>query len=406
MKDLGFKQELFSSGLYNTLRGIKTPLRVTEKPTALHKEEIQEIFKIQAEINLMFQRALYDTSNFDNLPDAPIYNILLDMKRRKQYNCDITFIYLRSDYIIDRYMTPKLVEYNAVAASFFFYEPKLNKIHAKTNRNVSISQSDVDFIDAINLIFKFYSDDCVALMVDQDTTIDVVNYSEKKMIIHALSNINIDMIHVTMNDIKTKSSFRGREMYYMNKKVFFIYYRWFYNYSHYSEDDIEYRIRMESTDAVSNPTVELQLLGLKHFQTILPDKISQYISRHESISRTFVKYKKIKDFKKGEENMWVLKTFNEGGKSNFFKKDIPLQIEKGFKDGFLMENIKGFVFKNLVNDVETDVVVEVGVFGVLISRKNKILKNKTAGHIVRSKDSKSNECGVTCGSGYLDSILK
>jgi hypothetical protein len=50
-----------------------------------------------------------------------------------------------------------------------------------------------------------------------------------------------------------------------------------------------------------------------------------------------------------------------------------------------------------------DLVSELGIFGAIIGSKEKILYNKEAGHVLRTKLSSSNEGGVAAGFGALDS---
>lgn len=401
-----FKKELINEGLYKYKDNKKVSIQTTEFPTNFSIKKVKILFDIQKDINKIFSKALLDENNFIKLPTDPIYEILIEIKNKKQLNCNINFIYLRSDYIIDKLKTPKLVEYNSQSIGLNFLGPSLNKLHSKNNKNVKISKSDIEFIEGIKIISNLYSNDCISLMIDEKTSNDVCNYSEKQMIIKKLLENNIEMIHVTMNDIKNKASFSDNEMFYNNKKVFLVYYRWFYNESHYNINDIKIRIQIESSNVVSLPTVELQILGLKYFQVTLSKKIEKYEKNYKEIIKTFVDYKEIKEFNKGNEKDFVLKTFNEGGNSNYFDNEIINKIEEKFENGFLMRKIEGFPFKNMINGIERNVVIEIGIFGVFISKQSKILYNQSKGFIVRTKEENNNECGVSCGNGFLDSILK
>jgi len=53
----------------------------------------------------------------------------------------------------------------------------------------------------------------------------------------------------------------------------------------------------------------------------------------------------------------------------------------------------------------TDVVSELGIFGVVIGDASKIITNEVVGHMLRTKVSSANEGGVASGMGALDSVF-
>jgi len=52
----------------------------------------------------------------------------------------------------------------------------------------------------------------------------------------------------------------------------------------------------------------------------------------------------------------------------------------------------------------TDVVSELGIFGVVIGDSKNILVNEQVGHMLRTKVSSADEGGVAAGWGALDSV--
>ncbi|KAI5631752.1 eukaryotic glutathione synthase, ATP binding domain-containing protein [Phthorimaea operculella] len=51
----------------------------------------------------------------------------------------------------------------------------------------------------------------------------------------------------------------------------------------------------------------------------------------------------------------------------------------------------------------TDLVSELGIFGVIIATREKIMCNKQVGHMLRTKLASADEGGVAAGLGALDS---
>lgn len=111
---------------------------------------------------------------------------------------------------------------------------------------------------------------------------------------------------------------------------------------------------------------------------------------------------------------FVLKPQREGGGNNVFGVDIsPVLKEMSVTERsawVLMEQIvppvtKGFIIRphQPIPKEPTDLVSELGIFGVIIGTKDKILYNEQVGHMLRTKLSTANEGGVAAGLGALDS---
>lgn len=54
---------------------------------------------------------------------------------------------------------------------------------------------------------------------------------------------------------------------------------------------------------------------------------------------------------------------------------------------------------------EVDALSELGIFGTFVRRGGRVLLNREAGHLVRTKASSSDEGGVAAGYAVLDSPL-
>lgn len=115
-----------------------------------------------------------------------------------------------------------------------------------------------------------------------------------------------------------------------------------------------------------------------------------------------------------EPERFVLKPQREGGGNNIYGADIKEALLKMNKEErsswILMDKInppisKGYMIRpgELIPPPISDLISELGIFGVIIADNKKIVLNYQAGHMLRTKLSTSNEGGVAAGSGSLDS---
>ncbi|CAH2242982.1 jg13425 [Pararge aegeria aegeria] len=112
---------------------------------------------------------------------------------------------------------------------------------------------------------------------------------------------------------------------------------------------------------------------------------------------------------------FVLKPQREGGGNNLYGSDVReallrMRHSRERAAYILMERIlpplvSGYVVRPgaSVPPPLTDLVSELGIFGVIIGTKDKIYCNRQAGHMLRTKLADANEGGVAAGLGALDS---
>lgn len=110
---------------------------------------------------------------------------------------------------------------------------------------------------------------------------------------------------------------------------------------------------------------------------------------------------------------FVMKPQREGGGNNIYGKDIKYFLEsiKNHSERaawILMDKIIPPQQLNYLispNDKIqlSNVISELGIFGVIIGDENNILINKQAGHIFRTKLTSSNEGGLMSGTAFSDS---
>lgn len=118
-----------------------------------------------------------------------------------------------------------------------------------------------------------------------------------------------------------------------------------------------------------------------------------------------------------EPNKYVLKPQREGGGNNVYNEAIRISLtnmrnSKERTAWILMDRINPPVQKNYLicpKDLDccesslSEVITELGIYGVIIGTRSNILYNKEVGHVLRTKVSNENEGGIIAGIGVLDS---
>lgn len=112
---------------------------------------------------------------------------------------------------------------------------------------------------------------------------------------------------------------------------------------------------------------------------------------------------------------YVLKPQREGGGNNTYRSAIPPFLkslpESHWKSFILMELITPPPVHNMIlrngNVEQGGVICELGVYGTCLwnSETRKVLWNKKAGYLLRTKGDQSEEGGVAAGFGAMDSCL-
>lgn len=398
-----FKSLCHSLGLFDPTTG--EPINVTCKPSDFPIEKYHEVAGLQTLINELIHNASLDLDRFD-LEDN--MSLLLDEIRRCKQKRRIEAFILRSDYLLDSDGVMKQVEINTMSQSFLVFGPIVNRIHSLMGNNVLVSDSDARVVDFVVELRKVFTDvygdrDTICLMIDNDTSTNSANYLEKMILIRMLKEKGVDMFHVGMDDLRNDACFDDGRLLFMGKTVYLVYYRWFYNIDHYDEESRAMRMRIECTNAITLPSVEVQILNSKTFQKIFCDRqiLGRYIGSPERLLKHFCEFRPPSEYDGSED--YILKSVNEGGGFNIYE---GLEKYKDSRMHVLMKKIVSPAYPNrfLRDDEDRRMVCEVGVFGNLISVDQRIVRNESCGYICRSKDERSREGGVCMGAGALDSI--
>lgn len=195
------------------------------------------------------------------------------------------------------------------------------------------------------------------------------------------------------------------------------------------------RLLLERSRAIKCPSVLTQLAGAKKVQQVLATPGSPHLRRFlcegekaAAVQQTFAPIYPVDNTEAGKEakalatnpetaNRYVLKPQREGGGNNVYRKKIPEFLkslpESHWPAWILMEMIEPPALKNMIlrnGEVqEGGVIGELGVYGVCLwtvgdsPEKGRILENKEAGYLLRTKGDTSEEGGVAAGFGAVDS---
>ncbi|BCR93227.1 glutathione synthetase [Aspergillus luchuensis] len=199
----------------------------------------------------------------------------------------------------------------------------------------------------------------------------------------------------------------------------------------YDAVGIECRVRLEQSRAIKCPSVLGHVLTFKKVQQALmgPGVLERFLDSKEKVSAirdTFVgMFSMDGDSEEGRyarglatdpESAWryILKPSLEGGGHNIYGEDIPgfllgMSSESEWGRYVLMERIRSPVVGNVLMSrmgvEESDVVSELGVFGLCIWKKGEILRNKTVGWSLKTKFADVDEMSVVKGFGCFDTPL-
>ncbi|GFO47356.1 glutathione synthetase [Plakobranchus ocellatus] len=196
------------------------------------------------------------------------------------------------------------------------------------------------------------------------------------------------------------------------------------NYS--SEKDWKGRLMVELSKAIKCPSIQYQLMGSKKVQQELarPGALEKFVTNKdtlETIRSTFAGLYSLDLGPEGDEAVelavaspekFVLKPQREGGGNNLYNAEITEFFAKHKNSAernayILMQKIfpwqhRNYLVKSGVPFVLSDVISEIGVYGVYIGSVDEELENYECGHMMRTKVCGTEEGGVVAGFAVLD----
>lgn len=366
----------------------------------------------------------------------------------------------RSDYMLDLFKTEsgynnlraRQVEINAIASGMSSLSTTATSIHNYIMSKYHIDDNNRDglffptnnslelvvtgLVDAFNCYGK---SDSYILLVNEPRSF---NFRDHVMIERTIHQMRPD-IRIVRRCITMLTKFKhgpNKELLVDgNKEIAVVYFRYGYDPTHYLFNNKEawnLRLLLERSRAIKCPSVNFHLAGFKKFQQVLntQQELEQFLYPNESgrLAKVFCKlYSLDQDTEEGKlglsfgiENYdkLVLKPQLEGGGHNFFGDEVLVKLEslkqEELRQFILMEYINSPKERNWLLKPEQDygqdarvletqdyLVSELGIYGSVLGSTGRILSNKSAGYLVRSKNLGAKENGVASGFAGLSSLV-
>uniref|UniRef100_A0A0B6ZT03 Glutathione synthetase n=1 Tax=Arion vulgaris TaxID=1028688 RepID=A0A0B6ZT03_9EUPU len=193
-----------------------------------------------------------------------------------------------------------------------------------------------------------------------------------------------------------------------------------------SETEWNGRLKIELSKAIKCPSIQYQLVGAKKIQQELArtSALEKFIPDPKiakSVRDTFAGQYSLDLGPEGDNavelalaapDKFVLKPQREGGGHNMYNAEIStfLTQHKHSKERnayILMQRIfpwqqRNYLVKAGVPFVLSDVVSELGIYGVYIGSNDQEIENFECGHMMRTKISGTDEGGIVAGFAVLD----
>jgi glutathione synthase len=164
---------------------------------------------------------------------------------------------------------------------------------------------------------------------------------------------------------------------------------------------------IEKSFAIKCPNCAYHLVGTKKVQQVLagPGILERFLTSPKNIAAIRSSFTGLYPLDRSADGIqaykdaladpgkYVLKPQREGGGNNFYGDDISTQLQKlslNERNAYiLMDLIRPPQFKNAMlregKVIVTDVVSELGIYGLWVSEDSVVYLNKAAGHLLRTK---------------------
>ncbi|CAB3365664.1 Hypothetical predicted protein [Cloeon dipterum] len=371
-----------------------------------------------------------------------IHRYTLELNSSLQHAMPTSLGLLRSDYLLNCDSgTIKQVEINTVASSFGGISTHLGHYHRYVLQelgrmdmiqNLPENHALQGLCQGMLEAWKLYNNEkAVIMFVVEDVTYNICDQRFHEFELRS-QNPNVPVIRRNLTQISERAKLGSKkELILDDMEVGVIYFRAGYEPGHYhSENEWNARLLMERSRAIKCPSIYYHLAGTKKVQQALakPGVLEKFLSPDKTsvVKEIFTGLYSLDKDEFGDRAVqmaienpghFVLKPQREGGGNNVYGDKVRTAVE-AMKDSeersawILMERISPPMQLNyLVRPGDpnngcpplSDVVGELGIFGVVIGDSEKILVNKQVGHMLRTKLSTADEGGVAAGLGALDS---
>ncbi|KAI4504794.1 hypothetical protein M0802_000344 [Mischocyttarus mexicanus] len=399
------------------------------------------IHKVAHDDNFI-RRTLKGTIEVDDFT-ARLFNIY-ETIYNEGFAQDISLGLLRSDYLLHNGISKEIkqVELNTIASSF----AGLSTVVSQYHRYILMELGHADKLEFLPLndpvngfckglieAWSLYNDNkAVILIVVEDVTYNISDQRFHEFNIRKL-NPSIKVIRRSLSALVLEAQLGpNKELIVDNLIVAVVYFRSGYELQAYpTEKEWAVRLLIERSKAIKCPSIQYHLAGTKKIQQALvePSVLNMFIEEPSTVAKIQevftglysldfnVEAEQIITKAIHEPEKYVLKPQREGGGNNIYNENIKIHLNKmrNSKERtawILMDRInppsqKNYLISpNIINQDElilSDVISELGIYGVIIGNHTDILYNEETGHILRTKMSNENEGGIIGGGGVLDS---
>ena len=444
------------------------PLPFTLLPSPFPKAQFQEAVELQSHFNTLIHECAKDYDFILSALEVPgqsdffIAKLMQLLKESKFYPAKkrVFLNMIRSDYMLhpssvkeEKKYDLKQVEINTIAAGFLNVGPRASALHrftlnyyqelTKTDNgdthswlpeNRASELSTLAMATAYNKyceVYKSSKSNTIILFVVISDDKEYNMFDQRPIEIRLFEEHRIRVRRVTIEYLVDRVALGAKqELVVDGEEIAVTYFRSGYNESSYPRED-EWKVRaiIEQSISVSVPSLAVHLATFKSIQQKLcePGVVEKYIKDAaiaKRIRATFAEQITLDGSDRAQEaialvrknpKLYVLKPNKEGGGNNFFDNDI-LPVIKSMEN---TEEMNNYILMQRLNPPDLPICLihpskeahltngnsELGVFGYYVKVDGHVEMNVDGGHVLRSKDEKDNECGVSSGIGYVDSPL-
>ncbi|KAL6257037.1 hypothetical protein P5V15_011972 [Pogonomyrmex californicus] len=430
-------------------------LPITLLPSSFPRKPFLVVKDVQTLLNELIHKVAHDkeflTSSLKSTIQADVFTAKLfhiyETVHRKGFNQTISLGLLRSDYLLhDDGCKIKQVEINTVASSFAALATLTSKYHKyilgelgyakETYEQIPENNALTGFCKGLIFAWELYNNpEAVMLFVVEDVTYNICDQRIHEFQIRQLCP-KIKIIRRSLTNLASEGIKLGpnKELIISNMIVAVVYYRSGYELEAYpTEKEWDIRLLIECSRAIKCPSVQYHLAGTKKVQQSLaqPNALKKFLKDESSIIKVQEIFaglytldfnddgEKAVEMGINEPNKFVLKPQREGGGNNIYNENIRTWLNSMKKSQertgwILMDRIYPPLQKNyLIRAAKepsfedkidlSDVITELGIYGVIVGDSNEIMLNEQVGHILRTKASSEDEGGIVAGVGALDS---
>ncbi|XP_012218621.1 glutathione synthetase-like [Linepithema humile] len=421
-------------------------------PSSFPKKPFLLVKNVQILLNELIHKVAYDkeflTNSLKSTVQADPFTAKLfhiyETVYKEGFSQNISLGLLRSDYLLHNNHEIKQVEINTVATSFAalatvttqYHRYILEELgHTETRERIPENNALAGFITGLIRAWELYDNkEAIILFIVEDVTYNISDQRFHEFEICQLRP-EIKIIRRSLTSLVSEGIKLGpnKELIVANKVVAVVYYRSGYELEAYpTEKEWDIRLLIERSRAIKCPSVQYHLAGTKKVQqSLAQSSVLKMFLDEKSVNKVQEIFtglytldfnddgEKAVKVALSEPNKFVLKPQREGGGNNIYNENIRtwLNSRKNSQERtawILMDRIYPPLQKNyLIRAIDephaednfdlSDVITELGIYGVTLGDSNEIMLNTQVGHILRTKSSSENEGGIVAGIGALDS---